>query len=146
MNGARSSPRPKILLSISRKRAAWFRISSRRSRARSTNSSNIEADDRLPAICALFKDRCDTLLALAHWAAAFYAGVTPDAEEKARHVTDAVRPALAQLAQLLETCEWTREAIGAAIKSVLAEQGLKMPQLAMPVRVLVRGSTSLRER
>ena len=108
--------------------------------AKQLQHRNIEADDRLPAICALFKDRCDTLLALAHWAAAFYAGVTPDAEEKARHVTDAVRPALAQLAQLLETCEWTREAIGAAIKSVLAEQGLKMPQLAMPVRVLVMGT------
>ena len=108
--------------------------------AKQLQHRNIEADDRLPAICALFKDRCDTLLALAHWAAAFYAGVTPDAEEKARHVTDAVRPALAQLAQLLETCEWSREALGAAIKTVLADQGLKMPQLAMPVRVLVMGT------
>ena len=108
--------------------------------AKQLQHRNIEADDRLPAICALFKDRCDTLLALAHWAAAFYAGVTPDAEEKTRHVTDAVRPALAQLAQLLETCEWSREALGAAIKTVLADQGLKMPQLAMPVRVLVMGT------
>jgi glutamyl-tRNA synthetase len=28
------------------------------------------ADDRLPRICALFKDRCDTTVALAQWAAA----------------------------------------------------------------------------
>ena len=35
----------------------------------------IEADGRLPAICALFKDRCDTTVALADWAAAFYADV-----------------------------------------------------------------------
>src|SRR3982750_910466 len=37
----------------------------------------IEADDRLAAICALFKDRCETTVALADWAAAFYADVTP---------------------------------------------------------------------
>ena len=30
--------------------------------------------------------------------------------------------------------------IAAAIKQVLTEQGLKMPQLAMPVRVLVAGT------
>ncbi|MBE2263479.1 MAG: glutamate--tRNA ligase [Burkholderiaceae bacterium] len=101
---------------------------------------SIESDDRLPAICGLFKDRCDTLLSLAHWATAFYAGVTPDAAEKAQHVTDSVRPALALLAERLETIEWNRAAIAAAIKSVLVEQGLKMPQLAMPVRVLVMGT------
>ncbi|MEN9904567.1 MAG: hypothetical protein RLZZ555_1132, partial [Pseudomonadota bacterium] len=31
----------------------------------------IEADERLEAICALFKDRCDTTVVLADWAAAF---------------------------------------------------------------------------
>ena len=108
--------------------------------ARQLKSRNIESDERLPAICGLFKDRCDTLLALAHWAAAFYAGVPPDAAEKALHVTDAARPALAQLAQLLETCDWERVAIAAAIKTVLADRGLKMSQLAMPVRVLVMGT------
>jgi glutamyl-tRNA synthetase len=38
-------------------------------------------DDRLPRICGLFKDRCDTTVALANWAAAFYADITPDARE-----------------------------------------------------------------
>jgi glutamyl-tRNA synthetase len=100
----------------------------------------INADERLPAICGLFKDRCDTLVALAGWAAAFYADVTPTPEDKAQHVTDAVKPALAALVERLAASPWDRASIAAAIKDVLAATGLKMPQLAMPVRVLVMGT------
>ena len=100
----------------------------------------VQADDRLPAICGLFKDRCDTTVALAGWARAFYADVQPDAAERAQHVTDVVRPAVQSLARQLEACDWDKAAISAVIKAVLAEHGLKMPQLAMPVRVLVMGT------
>ncbi|MDP1655117.1 MAG: glutamate--tRNA ligase [Hylemonella sp.] len=100
----------------------------------------ITADERLPRICGLFKDRCDTTVALADWAQAFYADVTPKAEELAQHVTDAVKPALAQLVEKLSACAWDKASIAAAIKEVLAASGLKMPQLAMPVRVLVLGT------
>ena len=99
----------------------------------------LTTDERLPAICALFKDRCDTTVALADWAQAYYADVQPDAADLARHVTDAVKPAIASLRQKLSDTEWTAPAIAAAIKQTLAEHGLKMPQLAMPVRVLVMG-------
>lgn len=100
----------------------------------------ITTDDRLPQICALFKDRCDTTVALADWSAAFYTDVTPKADELAQHVTDAVRPAIALLAERLGTVAWDKAAIAAALKTVLVETGLKMPQLAMPVRVLVMGT------
>ena len=101
----------------------------------------IASDARLPAICGLFKDRCDTLCMLADWVAVFYGDVTPKADEKAQHVTDAVKPALAMLVQKLAACEWDKAAIAAVLKEVLAAQGLKMPQLAMPVRVLVMGTS-----
>ncbi len=97
-------------------------------------------DDRLPAICGLFKDRCDTLVVLADWAQAFYGDVSPKADELAQHVTEAVKPALALLAEKLGACTWDKAGIAASIKEVLAAQGLKMPQLAMPVRVLVMGT------
>ena len=100
----------------------------------------IASDDRLPAICGLFKDRCDTLCVLADWVAVFYGDVTPKADEKAQHVTDAVKPALALLVEKLSECEWEKAAIASVIKEVLTAQGLKMPQLAMPVRVLVMGT------
>ena len=100
----------------------------------------IAADDRLAAICGLFKDRCDTTVALAGWARAFYVDVAPSAEDLAQHVTDVVRPALATLADKLAACEWEKAAIATAMKEALAAHGLKMPQLAMPVRVLVMGT------
>ncbi len=100
----------------------------------------IGADERLEAICALFKDRCDTTVALADWAAAFYTDVTPQQADLDSHLTDAVKPAIAAFADQLGQCEWSKEAIAAALKATLAEFGLKMPALAMPVRVLVMGT------
>ena len=100
----------------------------------------ITADERLPALCDLFKDRCDTTVALADWLRPYYAEVQPAAADLAKHVTDAVKPALASLADRLQQAEWTPEAVGAALKQTLVEHGLKMPQLAMPVRVLVMGT------
>jgi glutamyl-tRNA synthetase len=100
----------------------------------------IVADDRLVGICALFKDRCDTLVALADWAQAFYADVQPSDADLAQHVDDAVRPVIVQLAEQLQACAWDKANIAAAIKTVLTTSGLKMPQLAMPVRVLVMGT------
>ncbi len=101
----------------------------------------ITTDARLSAICGLFKDRCDTLLVLADWATAFYKEVTPHADDVAKHITPAVLPALDALAaKLAVLSEWDLVHVSAAFKEVLAEQGLKMPQLAMPVRVLVMGT------
>ncbi|MGJ7507220.1 glutamate--tRNA ligase [Variovorax sp. GT1P44] len=101
----------------------------------------IVADERLPAICGLFKDRCDTTVALANWAAAFYADVSAIEADRTQHITDAVRPAIATLADKLATVAWDKAAIASAIKEVLAAHGLKMPALAMPVRVLVMGTS-----
>ncbi|WP_114971082.1 glutamate--tRNA ligase [Rhodoferax ferrireducens] len=100
----------------------------------------IVVDERLSRICGLFKDRCDTTVMLADWAATFYADITPNPEEVEKHVTDAVQPALSLLIEKLTTCTWDKPSIAAAIKEVLGACALKMPQLAMPVRVLVMGT------
>ena len=97
-------------------------------------------DPRSVARIALFKDRCSTTVELADWLAMYHAPVTPSDAERAQHLSPAIRPALAALADALAALpEWTAAAIGAAFKAVLAAEGLKMPQLAMPVRVAVCG-------
>ena len=103
--------------------------------------SNVSSDDRLVRICALFKDRCDTTVALANWAYVFYGEVSPLPSEKEQHVTEAIAPALNALADALSTCVWDKASISAVFKQVLTEHGLKMPQLAMPVRVLTAGTS-----
>ncbi|HEY1128595.1 MAG TPA: glutamate--tRNA ligase [Roseateles sp.] len=88
----------------------------------------------------LFKDRCATVAALADWLSMYFAPVAPTAEDLAAHVTDAVRPALTQLSERLAgLVEWNKAGIQQALKETLAAAGLKMPQLAIPVRVLVCG-------
>jgi glutamyl-tRNA synthetase len=77
---------------------------------------------------------------LANWVAAFYGDVQASAEELSQHVTPAVKPALTMLSERLQSVAWDKASIAAVIKEVLAATGLKMPQLAMPVRVLVMGT------
>lgn len=101
----------------------------------------VDADDRFVRICALFKDRCETLVDLANWAKLFYVdSLERNAEDYAKHVTEAANPILDAFAAAMETVEWSREAIAASIKEVLKAQGIKMPVLAMPVRVLTLGT------
>lgn len=102
---------------------------------------DIELDsERLVKGCGLFKDRCATLVELADWLKLLVAGGQATAADLDAHVTEVVRPGLAFLADALASCDWNRVAISTAIKRVLADAGLKMPQLAMAVRVLVLGT------
>jgi glutamyl-tRNA synthetase len=102
---------------------------------RGIEASVDEVQRRVP----LFKDRCTTTVDLADWLAMYFADVTPSAEDLAAHVTDAVKPAIAALADKFEGTEWNKAAINAAIKETIAAHGLKMPQLAHAVRVKVCG-------
>ena len=95
--------------------------------------------EQLKRLCALFKDRCATTVELADWIGMYFVDVHASAEDLAAHVTDTVRPALATLGAKLESVEWSRAAIGQAIKETLAAHGLKMPVLAHATRVLVCG-------
>ncbi|MFV0680295.1 glutamate--tRNA ligase [Ottowia sp.] len=100
----------------------------------------IAADERLPALCGLFKDRCETTVQLADWAMPYYTDVQPSDDDRAKHVTEVIQPAIATLHDKLAEVRWDAASIGTTIKEVLAAQQLKMPQLAMPVRVLVMGT------
>jgi glutamyl-tRNA synthetase len=98
-----------------------------------------EGAPALPAVLGLMKERVQTINELADAAMLFYRAPNADAALMTQHLTDAVRPALAQFLEKLQTVEWSKPALAAAMKEVLAANGLKMPQLAMPLRLLVTG-------
>ena len=104
---------------------------------------NAAADERLAAMCALFKDRCSTTVELADWLMMYFAPVAPSADDLAVHLTDSVRPALValreRLAVLAAAGAWDKTSISQAIKDTLAERQLKMPLLAHPLRLLLSG-------
>ncbi|WP_423678838.1 glutamate--tRNA ligase [Undibacterium sp. WLHG33] len=93
----------------------------------------------LPAVIALLKERANTTVELGQAAMLFYRQPAADAALMAQHVTAAVLPALRQYADACKTVEWNKAALSAALKQVLADHALKMPQLAMPLRLLLTG-------
>ena len=95
----------------------------------------------LENVCALIKDRVHTIKELAFAAEIFYRHPQPDAALLAQHLTRDVLPALRELNEKFSGITWEKNAISAAIKETLANHQLKMPKLAMPVRLLVTGAT-----
>jgi glutamyl-tRNA synthetase len=93
----------------------------------------------LADVLGLLKERANTINELSEAAMLFYRAPKPDAALLAQHVTDAVKPALAAFAARCQDVAWAREALAALLKEVLAAHGLKMPQLAMPLRLMVTG-------
>ncbi|MEO8124896.1 MAG: glutamate--tRNA ligase [Burkholderiales bacterium] len=98
-----------------------------------------EADAHLEQAIALFKDRCATTREIADWLTMYFAPVVPSSADLEAHLTPAVRPAIETLREALSNADWSRTSIQQCVKDALAAHGLKMPQLAMAVRVLVCG-------
>jgi len=90
-------------------------------------------------VVALLKERVSTVEELADAAVYFYRWPEPSAALREAHYAAAAKPALTDFRRQLETVDWQREAIGAALKAVLARYQLKMPKIAMPLRVMVTG-------
>jgi len=95
----------------------------------------------LPEVVALLKDRARTLNELADAALLFYAEPVDDAALRAQHLQGAGLDALREFARRAPDAAWDRASLNALIKQVLAELKLKMPQLAVPLRVAVTGRT-----
>ena len=89
----------------------------------------------LEQVVSLLKDRAASIRQLADEAMLFYSYQAPAQPV----LEDEVRKALAMLKAKLAWLSWQRADIGAAIKDVAKASGLKMPQLAMPLRLLVTG-------
>jgi glutamyl-tRNA synthetase len=90
----------------------------------------------LERVVALVKDRASSIQQLADEAMLFYAvEVKPSPTELNAQALKALRTLKARLG----TVAWERAAINDAIKDVVKTSGLKMPQVAMPLRHIVTG-------
>ena len=94
----------------------------------------------LDKVMALLKDRANTIVELADAAMVFYKALHPDASLRVEHYSAEILPAMKVLREALAKTEWTRPGLGACVKAVVNEHGLKMPKLAMPLRVMLAGS------
>ena len=102
--------------------------------------SDVAHDPRIVAMCHVFKDRCTTLVELADRVTQLCNPVFPANDAAVTSAIQSVQPALLDLHARLATIDWAKDTIAQAIKDTLATHGLKMPQLAMPVRMLMMGT------
>lgn len=98
-----------------------------------------EGAPSLDAVIALLKERTNTTVELAQAAMLFYRQPNVDAELRAQHFNETAVLAVRDFAAACAQVEWNKAAISTAMKAVLAQHGLKMPQLAMPLRLLLTG-------
>lgn len=103
------------------------------------DGARLDGAPSLPTVLGLMKERVNTINELADAAMLFYRDPQADPELLALHLTEAVRGALATFAERCATVEWNKTALAAMMKEVLAAHSLKMPQLAMPLRLLLTG-------
>lgn len=90
-------------------------------------------------IAALYKDRVQNLNELADAAHPFYVAPQPPAELAAQHLTTVAKSALADLKCRLASADFSPAALAQTLKETLGATGLKMPQVAIPLRVVLLG-------
>jgi glutamyl-tRNA synthetase len=96
----------------------------------------------LEMVSNLIKSRSETVVAGVAGAIMFYWDASPPADELDKCLTAEVKPALKRLADGFSSIgDWNEASIMGAINVVLKEHTLKLPQIAMPLRLIVFGRT-----
>jgi glutamyl-tRNA synthetase len=99
-----------------------------------------EAKPLLP-IMTLLKDRARTLNELADEAMLFFVEPHIDPDLLRQHLTGKSLEAVSEFAKAAAVIPWERAAIAALNKQLIGDFGVKMPALAIPLRVAVTGRT-----
>ena len=95
----------------------------------------------LEKVVTLLKDRANTVVHLAENARMFYAYEQPMQKDIETQISARIRPALQMLKAKLAEVPWDRKSIAGVIAEVVKANSMKMPELAMPARLLVTGRT-----
>ena len=108
-------------------------------------NTEAEGAPTLEAVIQVFKERCKTLREMAGASRFWFEEISaydPLAWDK--FMTSEAKLVLERVYQelsALSKAEWSVERLGAMMKSLVAELGLKFPQVAQPIRIAVTGNT-----
>ncbi len=100
-----------------------------------------EAGPALERVVELYRERVTSLNELADAVALYCVEAQAAPELLAQHLTEPARLALADLMQRLDAVTWDKAALSDAIKQTMKALGVKMPQVAIPLRVATLGVT-----
>ena len=104
-------------------------------------AGDLASGPALQDVVALMKDRSRTLNELADAALLFYSEPGVKVELLTEHLNDSGRQAVQAFRDRASALPWERTALHGAIKQIVSELKLKMPQVAGPLRVAVTGRT-----
>ena len=93
----------------------------------------------LKKVVALLKERAATVVQLADAAVLFYRPRRPHDAQRAQQYPAEVQAALEEVHERLQWITWSREQISRTLTDVVSQSGLKMSQVAMPLREIVTG-------
>jgi len=102
---------------------------------------NTEMGPSLDGLISLLKVRAVSINELVDSAHVFYRRGEISAPDREKFLTQDIKPALARLVRELRGVNWEPEGISGCIKETLKEFNLKMPHLAMPLRLFLTGQT-----
>ncbi len=103
--------------------------------------SNVDVtlQPKLQDVLGLYRERTNNLNQLASEVAYFYAQPQANVADAEKHLTPEILPVIKALSEKLALIDWTAEAIHAEINAVVAENHIKFPKVAMPLRVMLTG-------
>lgn len=121
------------------KLAAPQRLAAEATRRLARQGVSVAGGPDVASVAALYRDRAGNLNQLADAIHPFFVPPQPTPEMSAQHFTGAALAGLAALHERFAACTWQAGELGQAVKQTAAESGLKMAQLAIPLRVALLG-------
>ena len=105
------------------------------------NGGKLEEGPDLEKVIGLFKDRAETLEAAAEAVMIFYTAPPAQLVQLDQSLTDDVRRALEELVVEFRAIEdWNEKSVMGAVHAVLDKHKLKLPKIAIPLRLIVFGT------
>lgn len=104
---------------------------------------NVTTGPDLQKVVIILKERVSTITELADKATLFYLRLKPSRETVTQYFRAEVKPVMNELIAKfsLISHEWDRQMIHDEIKNIATAHNMKLPKIAMPLRVMVTGET-----
>jgi glutamyl-tRNA synthetase len=104
---------------------------------------NVTTGPDLQKVVIILKERVSTITELADKATLFYLRLKPSRETVTQYFRAEVKPVMNELIAKFSqiSLEWDRQMIHDEIKNIATAHNMKLPKIAMPLRVMVTGET-----
>ena len=104
------------------------------------NADEAKIKEKLQRAISLYKERANTLVDLSNQIIFFFEEQKLPDELVQKYLDDERLQLIGKFYALFDKLDWEDEKINAAIKNFVAENAVKFPQIAMPLRVILTGT------